>query len=382
MKIAHFIYDSPDNPWVAGGGCLRNLEIYKRFNRKNRIDIFSGDFKGSSERRIQNNIRLAFLGGKTEGYLFSRALYQREARQFLRKHGPEYDLIIEDFSPFSPLYSFNLVPASRLIGQFQNYFGLKQHLRKLKVMGFFTWLAERISLKGFSRAVFSSADLMEMISRHARVRYEKSAVIPYGVSDDLLKAKAVRQKGNYILYLGRLEIIQKGLDLLLEYFSRLNKKRPGLFLKIAGSGKDEGRLKDLISRLGLSSRIELAGRVAGAEKRKLLSEALFVLMPSRYESWGMVSLEAQACGAPVLASDIPGLRQTLLDQKTGFLCAGPEEFLRRSEELLNNRSLLHRMGRRAKIFARRFTWDKLAKAQEAFYKEVLKDSDRRAGHGV
>jgi glycosyltransferase involved in cell wall biosynthesis len=120
--------------------------------------------------------------------------------------------------------------------------------------------------------------------------------------------------------------------------------------------------------LGLASRIVWHGRVTGAAKYRLLGEAAVIAVPSRYETFGMVAAEALAAGTPVVASDIPCLRDVVPDEAgvrvppddPGALAAGLTALLadpRRTAAAAD-------AGRR---FARQFDWDRLAAQQEAIY---------------
>lgn len=141
---------------------------------------------------------------------------------------------------------------------------------------------------------------------------------------------------------------------------------------VAGTGKDEKKLKALIGQMRLEKNVMTAGRVGGMKKMRLFSESLATVIPSRYESWGIVSLESQACGTPVVASNIPGLRQTVISKETGFLFSDRDEFLRCCLKIIKDSRLREKMSSNAKKFAKNFSWDKLAAEQEKFYFEIVR----------
>ena len=98
-----------------------------------------------------------------------------------------------------------------------------------------------------------------------------------------------------------------------------------------------------------------------------------VLVPSRSESFGLVALEAQACGTPVVAAEVGGLRYVVLDGRTGFLVEGhdPSDHAERLLRLLNDPDLQSRMGSEGARIAPRFTWDATTDAIHAVYDELL-----------
>jgi glycosyltransferase involved in cell wall biosynthesis len=373
-RAVHFIYDNPKNPWVAGGGSVRNYEIYSRFGKEWKIDIFSGRYRNAVEHRIAQNVHQRFLGSDRDSYPVSRVQFTWNSREFLRKHAREYDLIIEDYSPFSPVCAANIVQPEKVVCQTQNYFGLPNHLRKIGPFGFFSALAERAYYHRCPNIIFSSADLKEIIVRDTKIPPLSPgyAVIPYGISDDLLAARPASRKKPQILFLGRFEIHQKGLDFLLAGFAGLQKELGNIRLLLAGSGKDRFRLENLIKKTGLEGKAVFVGRVEGREKRDLLRTSLLTVIPSRYESWGIVSVESQACGTPVLASDIPGLRQTLINGKTGILFTDSADFRRQLLRMLGNPAALKKMSGAAMHFAKKFSWDVLAGLQERYYLDTIR----------
>jgi len=123
---------------------------------------------------------------------------------------------------------------------------------------------------------------------------------------------------NLLLYVGRVKRY-KGLDTLLHALALLRAQRPAIRLCIAGSGDDVPRLKTLAVSLGIADAVDFAGFVSARRKAELYHEASVVLNSSRKEGWGLTSIEGNACGAPVVATDVPGLCDSVRDGETGFL---------------------------------------------------------------
>src|SRR5207342_549842 len=94
---------------------------------------------------------------------------------------------------------------------------------------------------------------------------------------------------------------------------------PTAVLEIAGAGDFRGSLERLAASLDLGSRVRFLGRIDEEEKLRLLRRAWALMFASPKEGWGITNLEAAACGTPVIASNSPGIRESVLDGETGFL---------------------------------------------------------------
>jgi D-inositol-3-phosphate glycosyltransferase len=157
-----------------------------------------------------------------------------------------------------------------------------------------------------------------------------------------------------------------------------------LVLAIVGgpSGADHGaemaRLMDLAGALGVSDRVMLFPPQPQARLADFYAASDVVLTPSRTESFGLVALEAQACGVPVVAAAVGGLRYVVEDGRTGFLVEGhdPADHTDRLLQILRDPALAARLGGEAARRALRFTWDATAQELMSVYDEVAKDRVR------
>lgn len=111
---------------------------------------------------------------------------------------------------------------------------------------------------------------------------------------------------------------EKGIDLLIEAFSLLAKKDNNAHLLIVGSGTDEGKMKDQAVSLEISDRITFYGYAEWETAMKLISIMDIVVVPSRFEGFGLIATEAMAAGKPVVASDNFGLKEVVVDRETGL----------------------------------------------------------------
>lgn len=221
----------------------------------------------------------------------------------------------------------------------------------------------------------------------------KIEVIPCGVDLEQFRpipraeAKAylgLPQSQRVILFVGRIEPL-KGLDTLLRAIARVIQRHPecrnGLSVPIVGGNPhvpaeqmdaEMARLHALRAELGISDVVTFRGASAQEILPCYYSAAEAVVIPSHYESFGMVALEAMACGTPVIASKVGGLAFTVQDGVTGFLVPhrDDEALADRIERILYDRELQARLGRQAIEWASHYSWSIIADRIVGLYHRV------------
>jgi len=236
------------------------------------------------------------------------------------------------------------------------------------------FLGERYGIRLYRNFIVQTETMRRHIERlHRRARCE---LIPVGADDALFELSP--RFGDFVLYLGRVDFAQKGVDLLLRAFARVP-ERERLPLVVAGHGFQWEAFHRLVGELGLASWVRVAGRVDRDERNRLLSECRFVCVPSREETFGMVILEACAAGKPVVLFDAAPMNEVAA--RDGCELVEPFDPERYGEALRRLLALtldeLSRRGGRCRAWAQGFRWDAIAERQEAFYRRVLAGSDSR-----
>lgn len=147
---------------------------------------------------------------------------------------------------------------------------------------------------------------------------------------------------------------------------------------MAGFG-DERKMGSLGTCALLDRQVDLGGEVSDSEKQELLRRCLAVVMPSRYEGWGIVAIEAAACGKPVIGQKVTGLIDSVRDGETGILVPyeDVDALAAAINRIVHDDELRHRMGTAGRKWARNFSWDEAARKQEEFYYKVLEAESRR-----
>ncbi len=232
-------------------------------------------------------------------------------------------------------------------------------------------------IAGAERLVAASVAERAHLVRHADVDPARVAVIPCGVDTELFTpgaADAARAalglaEGPLVLYVGRLAPI-KGLETLLNAVALLDRRGRRLRLVIVGGEADEpsdgheAELRRRIETLGIGGLVRFVGAQRQEALRTHYVAADVTVLPSHYESFGMVALEAMACGSPVVASRVGGLTTTVRDGVTGFLVPEGDvtALAGRLEALLGDADLRWRLGREGVRWAAQHRWPCVAEA--------------------
>lgn len=174
----------------------------------------------------------------------------------------------------------------------------------------------------------------------------------------------------YLCYLGRLHST-KGLDFLLKSFARIsNDEYSHLVIAGAGSREYTQGLHSLSQKLGISGRVSFTGYLTEDEKMFLLEGSHGLVLPSRYEPYGIVLLEAMAHAKPVIAT-YPGGTDFVKENHNGFVIRyGDEEALAEKMSILFQPDVRKSLGKNAQQFAARQTWEIVAQRLEKIYQEV------------
>jgi glycosyltransferase involved in cell wall biosynthesis len=161
------------------------------------------------------------------------------------------------------------------------------------------------------------------------------------------------------------------VQLLIQAFSRL--RVPEARLAIAGAGDYRGTLERLAHSLDLDERVQFLGRVSEPDKLSLLRRAWAVAIASPKEGWGITNMEAAACGTPVVASNSPGICESVQDTRTGYLVPHGDiaALAGAFERFARDSALVSTMGEAGRRFAETLTWDRAAIETEAHLRSVL-----------
>jgi D-inositol-3-phosphate glycosyltransferase len=249
------------------------------------------------------------------------------------------------------------------------------------------------------RNVVRRADAILTASDHERVFLERYYgaepgrihTIPCGIDLDLFRPQPREQARldlrldhdrPVILWVGRLEAL-KGVDILVSAVAQLGERDVTLLL-VGGDDRASGLRESLEAQAaaeGITANVRFEGPVPHDRLPAYYSAADVVVVPSYYESFGLVAVEAMACGTPVVASRVGGLVSTVTDGVTGYLIPWrcPEPFAEKLEVLLNNPELRANFSAAARRSVERYRWSRIGNEMAAFYDQVYSEHWRRTG---
>lgn len=361
LRVLHCIYDDLHNRWVAGGGSVRVFEIYRRLTREVAVTVASGNYPGARD-EVVDGVEYIRIGAPSP-YAWSRWSYAREATRLLRRRA--YDVGVFDFSVYTPIR----VPRNRPIGVTVHHLtGPSAPARWGGTLGAAVRLAERRLLRRArwfsSPSVFTLDQLRSIVPADARLM-----LVGNGVGDELFQVD--RDEQDYLLFFGRLDLFQKGLDTLLRAMARLVSQKPGLRLIVAGRGRDAETVGSLAKQLGIAANVRLIRDVSAAQRLQLFAGARLLLMPSRFEGFGMVAAEAMAAGVLVVAAAAGALPEVV--GPDGGILVRPNDAAALATAvaaLLDDPDRRAELGRGARRRARRFSWDRVAREHLCFLRSI------------
>lgn len=370
MRILVVNWNDRENP-NAGGAEVHLHEIFGRIAKSgHRVDLLASGWSGGAPR--------AFIDGIDVHRVGARYSFQFNARRYYRERlaGNRYDVMVEDLNKI-PLY----MPRWRgppVVTVVHHLFGTTIFREAPPHMAASVWLAERgISLvyKGHPFEAVSESTADDLVARG--IPRKTIRVIYNGMDTEFFTpAPDTRSERPLFAYVGRLKRY-KGVDLILQAFATLN--RADSTLAVAGAGDYRDHLEDLASALGIADRVRFLGFISAEEKRDLLRKAWASVFASPKEGWGLTNLETQASGTPVIASDSPGLRESLKPGETGILVPHGDigALAAAMRRFADDPNLVKTMGAAGRRFAGRFTWDRSADQTLAHLSQVVQRGNQK-----
>jgi glycosyltransferase involved in cell wall biosynthesis len=368
VRILVVNWQDRENP-RAGGAEIHLHEIFGRLAaRGHDVQLLCSGWSGAPAEAELDGIRIVRAGTR---YTF--ALHARAAFEDRLAAGGDFDVIVEDINK-CPLFCthWSNVPVVALV---PHLFGGTAFRQELPPVAAVVWLAEKLmpaAYAGVPVIVISESTAEDLVQRGFR---RDRIVVSYpGIDHDFYTPDpgTDRYPVPTLAYAGRLQKY-KSLDIVLRALERLRRRDIDVHLVIAGQGEDRARLESLTGSLGLRDLVRFAGYISEEEKRELMRKAWANVYPSPKEGWGISNIEAAACGTASLASDAPGLRESVVDGVSGYLfphgdvAAWTEGIAR----LALDPEIRDRLGAGAIRHAAGFTWDQTADETETVLQTVL-----------
>ncbi|MEJ5187439.1 MAG: glycosyltransferase family 4 protein [Candidatus Geothermincolales bacterium] len=217
---------------------------------------------------------------------------------------------------------------------------------------------------------------------------DKVTVIPNGIEYDLFRVEPDRGRihrqfvypdRRMVLFVGRL-VYEKGVQTVIEAMPKVLEEVPDLCFLVAGTGPHARALQALVEELGLSHKIKMLGFVDSETLVKFYKSADLTVVPSLYEPFGMVVLEAMVAGCPVIVADTGGLKEIVVHEETGlrFRPGDPDSLAQAMIRVLKDQELAQRLSRDAmKFIEERYNWRRIARNTMEIYEKAVREYEYR-----
>lgn len=352
MKILFFNWRDITNP-RSGGAEVYIHEIAKRLATSHEVVIFCSKYDGCRDTDELDNVKVIRRGGALSLYFYAFFDYLFKLRK------EKFNVIIDSINCvpfFTPL--FIRKPKIAIIYHLVNKKTISQELSFPADL--LAWLAQRLIpliYRNINFITISDSSYNDLIQ--FGIPRNNLNVIYCGINHDLL-SPGIKSNKPIISYVGVIKRY-KQLDHLLKAYQLVRNEIPKIELVIAGK-RDCSELKNQARKMGLENSINFMGEISEKEKVKILQRSHVFAICSVKEGWGISVIEANACGTPAIAYDVPGLRDSIQHQKTGLLVSygNWKELANTLVTILKDSSRRENLSKNALKWAANFNWDKSA----------------------
>lgn len=357
MNILIFSWRGPGHPKAGGAEFVTHQHAKAWAKAGHQVTLFTSSFRGAKSEEIIEGVKIKRKGSQ---YLtvhliaFFWYLSQRE----------RYDLVIDNFHGlpfFTPLYA-----RTQKIAYIHEVAKKVWFLNPLPwplnlIIGVIGYFGEPFLFILYKKTLFltgaqsTKEDLITM-----GIPDNNIVIIPHGITVQKSFSRN-KEKRHTITYFGVLSK-DKGIEDALKCFSLLKDKGNFNFWVIgrAENWRYMNKLNKLIKKFGLVGKIKMCGFVSEEVKFKLLAKSHLLINPSVTEGWGLVVIEGSAMGTPTIGYNVHGLRDSILNKKTGILCQEntAENLALNVLKLLDNKILYNRICSNSIKWSQKFSWRK------------------------
>ena len=354
----------------AGGAEIHLHEIFGRLaGRGHDVSLLVSSWEEAEPRAILDGMKVHRVGGRYTFPLHAR-------RAFRELAFPPFDVIVEDVNKvplFTPAWSDT--PVVCLV---PHLFGTTAFAQEAWPVASVVWLAELGMPRVYEKVpvvVISESTAEDLVARgfdRGRITVTHPGIDHAACTPPPGGPGAERAAEPTLVYVGRLKRY-KGIDVVLRAVARLADRGQRIRFVIAGRGEDRERLEALAAELGIEALVDFRGYVSEDEKIALFRAAWANVYPSPKEGWGITNVEAAACGTPSIASNAPGLRESVVDGETGRLVphGDADAWAGAIRGLVDRPDRLREMGAAAVRHAARYTWEDTTRRVEAVIRDAV-----------
>ena len=408
------VHTSPLAP--MGGAKTGGMNVYIRElsrelgQRGYHIDIFtrrSHEFEPLVDTSIGENVRLVCIDAGPTAPLSTTAQFEHvsefaaQLMAFATLRNLYYDIVYSHYwlsgwvaAKLKEAWGIPFVHMYHTLGHMKKRIEVNAHYQPDRRI-----LTEMHILERADRIIAATPAEQAQLRWLYRASRRQITVIPPGVDtarfsnlmspSEARRSMGIKPDSKVLLFVGRIEPL-KAVDTILEALHALRDRAPTLlqklhFMIVGGDpqskhDREMARLQDLSIKLGIDSLVSFVGAKEQSELPRYYSAATAVIMPSDYESFGMVALEAMSSGTPVIASQVGGLQFLVRDRETGFHIPAREPISLADciIQLLADPNRTATMGDSAARLAQTYAWSEIADKLVQVFEEVAREKLRRA----
>lgn len=373
MRILVFSWRDPEHPLAGGAEQVMHEHMKGWVAAGHEVTLFSSfssRFGGSPQEEALDDIKIIrrgyqYLGVQVAGFLYYLS------------HRNKYDFVVDQFHGlpfFTPLYVRK--PELVVIQETTQKVWLLNPLpRPLNwIIGIIGYLSEPFIFFLYRSTPFmtGSNSAKEDVARFG-IPEENITIVPHGVVIPKSKIKYEKSKIQTVIFLGVLSR-DKGIEDAIKCFSILNKMGDFNFWVIGKPETKEygNKIRKLVDDLKLTSKVKFWGFVSQEKKFELLSRAHVLINPSVHEGWGLVNIEANAMGTPVVAYNVAGSIDSVKDEENGILCQEntPQDMARCIKDLLSDEMKYAQLQKGAISWSKNFSWEQSRRLSLALINKI------------
>ena len=366
MRVGLVTYDF--YPPVGGQG-VEAYQLYRELRDRPGVEV---SVLSSRDNQLDGHTRVPVLDNERLGpFHFSFKVWR-----FLDRYAEELKLdLLQVYGAVGGVFLFRK-PAVPLVYLANQTYAQQQQYLKKKYYRPLAW----IERKGFTfaeRIASISTTTRDSLVHDYHIPGDKIEVIPVGVDRETFKPLALERIGGSLLFVGRL-CPRKGLDHLIEAVGIVKREFPGIKLYVVGEGSLRCELERQVVLSGLDSNVFFLGRVSDDELVKWYNMVEVFVLPALFEGFGIVCLEAMACGTPVITTRVPGVVDIISDKPPNRLVPpeDPASLARAILEFFNQRKSRGPAGEHSREDdLERFDWSSICGSFMELYRTVL-ENDR------
>lgn len=348
-KVIISNYDDINNPYYAGGGAHAVHRVARLLQKDFSITVITGKYPGSTN-QIIDQVTYKRIGTHLLGPKIGQLMYQFLLPYYTLKE--QYDVWVESFTPPFSTACLQLFTKKPVIGLVHMLSGEDME-RKYKLP--FT-LIEKFGLRFYKHFITTTDYVAKTIGKTNKTA--SIDVIPNGVDIPSLSNKT---KKKHLLFIGRIEVNQKGLDLLISAYKTIS-KLADYPLVIAGSGENKqiNLLQELVKKSGQQNNIKLIGKVSGEQKDKLIKNSFCIIIPSRFETFSISALEALTYGIPLIIFPIHGLDWVPSNACIRAKSLNAKALTLAMKQCLTDKKLQTSLKKNGIAFSKKYSWEAIA----------------------